>query len=463
MMKYTLLFLLLFVFQSKPGFSQELTLAFHWADETLVGSSEYNNTYNEVWGLVVNDREFAVIGSTAGTHIFDISDIESVSQVAFIEGAVANAEIIHRDYHDIDGLLYCVAAEGASTLQIVDITNLPESVEVVYDSGEIITAVHNIFIDTSAHILYGCGVQTGGGFGLNFAQYDISEGLEPVLVNTTAEAGYVHDVYVRNSIAYIDAGSSGGLYIIDYSDPTDYVVLGTMLDYSAYGQGYTHSGWLSEDGSIYALADETPGLEMKICDVSDPTDIQVLSTCSSEVDPGSMAHNQMITGDYLFTAYYHDGLVIHDISDPSDPKLVASYDTYSPPDHDSYRGAWGVYSFLPSGRILVSDMQYGLFVFDFDWGEPAVSNETLATNSGLSIQVLENSFIQWHSGPSDTEELILSFYDVQGRLLMQEEFDANLSSGQVALPNGTGQQLVIVRLQQGEKQLTEKVIVGSKL
>ena len=31
-------------------------------------------------------------------------------------------------------------------------------------------------------------------------------------------------------------------------------------------------------------------------------------------------------------------------------------------DHDSYRGAWGVYPFLPSGNILVSDMQYGLYV-----------------------------------------------------------------------------------------------------
>ncbi|MEL6942837.1 MAG: T9SS type A sorting domain-containing protein, partial [Bacteroidota bacterium] len=29
---------------------------------------------------------------------------------------------------------------------------------------------------------------------------------------------------------------------------------------------------------------------------------------------------------------------------------------------DNYEGAWGVYPFLPSGNILVSDMQEGLFV-----------------------------------------------------------------------------------------------------
>jgi len=76
-----------------------------------------------------------------------------------------------------------------------------------------------------------------------------------------------------------------------------------------------------------------------------------------------MAHNLIIKDNLLYVSHYHDGLWIWDISDPSNPSYVASYDTYTPAGHESYRGAWGVYPLLPSGNILVSDMQYGLFVF----------------------------------------------------------------------------------------------------
>ena len=62
------------------------TLLFNWKDTTLVGSWAYNNTYNECWGVTINDREFAIIGSTEGTHIFDITNPYSSYEVAFIQG-----------------------------------------------------------------------------------------------------------------------------------------------------------------------------------------------------------------------------------------------------------------------------------------------------------------------------------------------------------------------------------------
>ena len=105
---------------------QTATLLYNWQDTTLVGSWTYDNTYNECWGLVVNEREFAVIGSTAGTHFFDITDPANSTQVAFVAGGSTGGVVIHRDYHDFGGYLYMVCDEGStSTLQIVDISNLP--------------------------------------------------------------------------------------------------------------------------------------------------------------------------------------------------------------------------------------------------------------------------------------------------------------------------------------------------
>ena len=74
--------------------------------------------------------------------------------------------------------------------------------------------------------------------------------------------------------------------------------------------------------------------------------------------------NLIIKDNYVYVSHYHDGLWIWDISDPSNPIVVGNYDTYpASVATGNYKGAWGVYPLLPSGNILVSDMQSGLFVF----------------------------------------------------------------------------------------------------
>ena len=79
------------------------SLLYNWQDTTLVGSTAFNNPYNEIWGLQVNSAEIAIIGSTAGTHFFDVTTPSSATQVAFIAGAYTGSGVIHRDYHDFQG------------------------------------------------------------------------------------------------------------------------------------------------------------------------------------------------------------------------------------------------------------------------------------------------------------------------------------------------------------------------
>jgi hypothetical protein len=54
-------------------------------------------------------------------------------------------------------------------------------------------------------------------------------------------------------------------------------------------------------------------------------------------------------------------VVIVDVSRPQNPIEVAKYDTY-PAGGGGQNGCWGVYPFLPSGNLVVSDIQYGLYV-----------------------------------------------------------------------------------------------------
>ena len=367
------------------------TLLYNWKDTTLMGSWAYNNTYNECWGLEVNGSEIAIIGSTDGTHFFDVTDPANATQVAYVAGAYQGGGVIHRDYHDFQGYLYVVCDEGSSsTLQIIDISTLPDSVTTVYDSNALFTKSHNIYIDTATAKLYACASNTA------MDVYDLYTPTAPELIYSYNGVGHVHDAFVRNDSAYLNCGNDG-FRIFDFStvnqmgdQPT---LLGALTSYP--DAGYNHSGWLNDDGTVYVMQDENHGYDVKLLDVSDFNNISVLSTFTSGVDPLSMAHNGIIKGDNLYIPYYHDGLRVFDISDPTNPIQTWEYDTYAPSSHASYKGAWGVYPYLPSGNIIISDMQTGLYIIDITSGtthiiETSISNN-IYPNPAKSQFIIENN------------------------------------------------------------------------
>ena len=75
-------------------------------------------------------------------------------------------------------------------------------------------------------------------------------------------------------------------------------------------------------------------------------------------------HNIFVKGHFAHISYYKDGYVVLDISDPTNPQLAGWYDTYPSPS-GTYEGAWGCYPYFPSGTVVISDINTGLYVFDF--------------------------------------------------------------------------------------------------
>ena len=398
-------------FLSILSFSQlNSTLLFHWNDTTIIGSAAYDNAYNECWGFEVNNTEIAVIGSTEGTHFFNVTDPQNSTEVAFVAGAYTGSGVVHRDYHDYQGYLYIVCDEGwsTSTLQIVDISNLPTSVNVVYDSDSLFNTSHNIFIDTATSKLYACASNSA----MDIYSLDIPT--LPNLIYSYTDVGHVHDAYVRNDTAYLNCGNDG-FRIIDfhYLDLGGGMAWDELASFTSYPDaGYNHSGWLSDDGTIYAMQDENHGYDVKIMDVSDLNNITVLSTLNSGENAQSMAHNGIIKGDFLYLAYYHDGLRVFDISDPSNPIQICNYDTYSPSSYNSYKGAWGVYPYLPSGNIIVSDMQSGLYVLDCTVPVNSVKN----INQNLNIY--PNPAKDYFNVNKDAKRI--EIYDISGRKITQK-------------------------------------------
>ena len=390
---------------------QTATLLYNWQDTSLVGSWAYNNTYNECWGLAVNDREFAIIGSTAGTHFFDITDPTNSLEVAFVGGGYTGGGVIHRDYHDFSGYLYIVCDEGnSSTLQIVDITNLPNSVNTVYDSNALFTKSHNIYIDTATAKLYACASNSA------MDVYDLNIPTSPTLIYSYNGVGHVHDAFVRNDSAYLNCGNDG-LRVFDFSNVNQWgdqpTLLGSLTSYP--DAGYNHSGWLNNDGTIYIMQDENHGYDVKILNVSDLNNITVLSTFNSGVDPNSMAHNGIIKDNLAYVPYYHDGLRVFDISDPNNPIQTWKYDTYLPDNHNSYKGAWGVYPYLPSQNIIISDMQTGLYIIKLE------NSNTNIIKINVENDIYPNPVTNKFTVTSEADKIII--YNNLGIKVAQEELN----------------------------------------
>ncbi len=449
----------------------EATLLGVWHDPSIPGTSAYNNAYNEVWGVVVDGVEYGIIGSTQGTHFIDVStDPSNPTLVAFVPGKAQGLNLIHRDFHDHEGFLYAVADEGPSSLQIMDYSTLPDSVTVVYDSDDLIVRSHNIFIDEATCKMYSCGTALGGGGYAGVAVYDISTPTAPSLLGSYSTIDgvsgiYVHDIYVKNDTAYMNCGSGTGLVVVDFA-PSSPVILGTMDSYAQ--QGYNHSGWLADDGQTYYMADETHGTQVKVVDASDFTDLQVTGFFDEESGrSNSIVHNLVVSCNYLYASYYYDGVQVYDISDPAAPVRVAYYDTYSGADINSYEGAWGVYPFMPSGNILVSDMQSGLHVIQgvtnscnpsFTQIE-SCNTTVINTNQAPSIEVSlfpqpasTDLTLTW-SGAAQAQ---LDLFDLTGRMI--QSYGTRTSGEQIdvtALTPG----VYMIRITQGDETALHKVLI----
>jgi len=359
-----LLFLLFLIPLFVHGQTQ-LNLLYNW-DDTSIPSSVYNS-YNETWGVVANDHEFAIIGSTAGTHFIDLTDMNNPQELpnAFVAPSNSTTGVVHRDYHDYQCYLYAICQQG-HTFQIIDYSDLPNSTTVVHDSNVLLRSAHNLFIDTANAVLYAIRGNNPSIGTKNLVVFSLADPANPTMIDwynsiQGQTIGSAHDIYVRDAIAYINCGGNG-FVVANFSDPANPTLLGTMTSYPQ--QGYNHSGWLSEDGNYYYLADETHGRDLKVVDVSDFTDIHVVGLFNAGNNSStSIPHNLLVRGNFLYVAYYYDGIQVYDLTDPTTPVRHAFYDTYPGPDAQSFRGAWGAFPFLPSGNIVVADMQKGLHVF----------------------------------------------------------------------------------------------------
>jgi choice-of-anchor B domain-containing protein len=391
----------------------------HWHEDTLATNSK-NVRYSDCWGYFSNGDEYALAGSTEGVHAFSISDEGKFKHLDFVPGKFNSPNVIHRDIKTYSHYAYAVCDEGNSSLQIIDLNFLPDSLHVVYENDTTFTRVHNLSIDEKNALMFVCSVQPSSGGMLlplkSMQVYSLSNPELPTLVyDGPNDIPEVHDCYVRDNIAYLNCGFDG-LRVYDFSNSNAPVFLQNLNVYN--NQGYNHQGWMSPDGSRYVFGDESVGVELKNCSVNSNHEVTVKNQFGTNSENGSVPHNIVITNDLAFVAYYNEGFRVFDLNSPI-PIEIAHYDTY-PYEEDIFkmRGAWGMYAELPSKRLLVSDTHTGLFLFDFDQDIFTTSND-----EDLSIYpnpISADQSITVKLNIDDFEDLSLKVIDGLGRIIRTE-------------------------------------------
>lgn len=308
---------------------------------------------NDVWGYVDEaGNEYALVGVEDGVSIVDVTDPTTPVEVFWADGLNS----IWRDLKTYGDYLY-VTTEALQGLMIIDLSGLPGDTDLpvtLYDGpdGEIWESAHNLYDRDGYVYIFGAGRGNGGVIILDVA----TDPLNPIEVGVFDE-WYVHDGYVQNDTGYFAHIYEGFFSVVDLTDKSSPVLLGTAITPT----NFAHNIWASEDGNYVYTTDEVADGYIGSFDVSNPASIIALDKIQSSPGNDIVPHNSHVKGNYLFTSYYTDGIVIHDITRPNNMVEVANFDT-SPLDSPTTQGCWGAYPFLPSGNILATDRQEGLFI-----------------------------------------------------------------------------------------------------
>lgn len=331
-----------------------------------------HNGANDCWGYVSGSgREYAIIGLSQGTAFVEVTDPGD----PIIIGVIAGPTSIWRDIKVYQNYAYAVS-EGGQGIQVIDMSAIDSGT--VSFLGTVLTggvfATHNVAINEDSGYLYRCG---GSSNGLRI--YDLTTNpASPTFVTSWTDR-YVHDAqivsytegpYAGREIAFCCGGFNGGwvdtgLIILDVTDKQNIM----ELSVATYGNAaYSHQGWLSPDRHYFYLDDEiderdglNPVTTTRIIDVSDLENPGLAGTFTS--GSTSIDHNLYTLGNLIFEANYRSGIRVFDATDPVNPTQIAFFDTYPDNDAANFNGLWSNYPYFPSGTIIGSDLEKGLFVW----------------------------------------------------------------------------------------------------
>lgn len=332
---------------------------------------------NDSWGWVdpVTKSEYALMCTNKGVSFIDITDPAEVQIIGFLKTRTENS--LWRDVKVYNNVAYIVSEAENHGMQIFNLERLRDVANspVEFTPDKQFTefgSAHNIVINESKGYAYPVGTSRqelykGGPLFIN-----IQDPFNPVIEG--GFSGYSHDAQVvtytgpdtdHTGKEILISSNENEVVIVDITDKTNPIKLSSVTYPNI---GYTHQGWFTEDFRYFLLGDELDERDKGVNTRTIVFDFTDLDNPLFHFDYlgqfAAIDHNGYVKGNLFYQANYTAGVRIIDITNigNKDIKEVGFFDTYPESNSTLFEGAWNVYPFLPSGNIIVSDINRGLFV-----------------------------------------------------------------------------------------------------
>ena len=350
-----------------------------------------NSGTANIWGFVKGNTEYALVGLTGGAGNNDACAIVDITNSTnpVLKFTIPGPNSIWREIRTWGNYAYITTEASNNTfgVTIANLSYLPDSVPTKqFTLNGVISNVHALQIDAGYLYLYGANNNLSNGGALIL---DLTDPWNPSYAGAY-NTRYIHDGFVKNYKLYAGEIYAGQFSIVDVTNKANPIVINSQ---STPNQ-FTHNTWLSSDGKILYTTDEVTDATVSSYDISDNTNIKYLDSYKRIFSNGAIPHNTYVlnnpavTGfstDFVLTSYYNEGVTIVDAARPANLVEVGNYDTNSL-SGSSYDGTWGVYSYLPSGNLILSDMTLGLFVVKPTYKRAAYLEGTIIdAATGLAI------------------------------------------------------------------------------
>jgi choice-of-anchor B domain-containing protein len=325
---------------------------------------------NDVWGYYdsATAKEFALLGNRNGTLVADVTNPAAVTNSLWVPGANS----IWRDIKTWSHYAYAVhdvpagnsASNGLLIINLDSMTHKFVRLPVPMPGGatDTLRRAHNLWIDEEGKLYaFGSNVGVGGAVIVDVA----ADPWNPSVLGVY-NTYYLHDGFARHDTLY-GAALWEDIQVVGVALPSQPV---TFASFDSPDH-FAHNCWLSDDGNTLYTTDEVANGFVAAYNVNDLSNVDELFRHKVQPGTGLIPHNAHVDGNHLVTSYYTFGCHVLDVEFPELPVLVAYYDTSPQFSGTGYNGAWGAYPYLPSGNILVSDIETGLWVLNPEY--PSVS------------------------------------------------------------------------------------------
>jgi hypothetical protein len=325
---------------------------------TLVGEiGQVANGPMESLNLVI-DNQRAYVAGFDGLDIFDVSDPTHPTVLGKYGGSWNDVKVVNDGTHVVAFL--SPRASQAKT-EVVDVTvpSAPQMVQLLQEYS------HSVFIQERNNVkeLY---LAT---YNESVPKYDVTAPLTPVRLGMAIVPGDVsgvHDLYVDGDKIYAN-NTQAGLVAFDTSGGFG----ASNVELGRFTLGYSHASWagtingrqlvLAGDEGWTRSASGAAHLSILDGDPASPTFMKELAIYQTRPEVG--IHNFEVHGNLVYIAYYHDGVRIVDLSDATQPREVAHYNTWQEDGAfgGTFEGALGIRKV--GDTIYVADLERGLLIF----------------------------------------------------------------------------------------------------